>query len=251
MKCPAVWWILKIPFYRRANFTGNNTDRSHFSGSLHGKIEELRHSNRRLIKVCIIVYIVRIFSSSGLVEPHIIPSKVRLAIAFKEQAKRQVFVRDCKYGILLLYRLLILYWAYTSNFVVYLCCLSWCQLTLQKKKFSCFRGGTCLDSLWIFSAWPAGSAVRIKKKRPKGKKVLKKETKQKKKRYKATENSVAGSRTRFICAFKQLLDHCTTVTHMIWKINFVISKQFFSAIDAVWSWWSCIYHEFKYTFEEN
>ena len=30
-----------------------------------------------------------------------------------------------------------------------------------------------------------------------------------------TENSVAGSRTRFICTCRQLLDHCTTVTHMI------------------------------------
>ena len=37
----------------------------------------------------------------------------------------------------------------------------------------------------------------------------------KKKRYKETENRVAGSRTRFIFTFKQLLDHCTTVTHMI------------------------------------
>ena len=55
----------------------------------------------------------------------------------------------------------------------------------------------------------------------------------KKKRYKETESSVAGSRTRFICTCKKLLDHCTTVTHMIRKINFVISKQFFSAIDAV------------------
>ena len=30
-----------------------------------------------------------------------------------------------------------------------------------------------------------------------------------------------------------------------------ISKQVFSAIDAVWSWWSCICHKYKYTFEEN
>ena len=49
------------------------------------------------------------------------------------------------------------------------------------------------------------------------KKVLKKkETKQKKKK-KKTENNVAGSRTRFICTCKQLLDHCTTVTHIISK----------------------------------
>ena len=30
-----------------------------------------------------------------------------------------------------------------------------------------------------------------------------------------TENSVAGSRTWFICTFKQLLDHCTIVTYTI------------------------------------
>ena len=51
------------------------------------KIEEFRHSNRRFIKECIILYIVRIFSSSELVEPHIIPLKVRLAVALKEEAK--------------------------------------------------------------------------------------------------------------------------------------------------------------------
>ena len=42
--------------------------------------------------------------------------------------------------------------------------------------------------------------------------MLKKGTKQKNKRYKETENSVAGSRTRFICTFKQLLHLCTTMT---------------------------------------
>ena len=51
----------------------------------------------------------------------------------------------------------------------------------------------------------------------KGKNSVKKtETKQKKKQYdKETENSVAGSRTRFTYTCKQLFDHCTTVTHMI------------------------------------
>ena len=53
-----------------------------------------------------------------------------------------------------------------------------------------------------------------------------------------------------ICMCKQLVDHCTTVPDMICWTNFVISKPFFSSVDAVWSWWSCIYHEFKYTFEE-
>ena len=36
---------------------------------------------------CITLYIVRIFSSSELVEPHITPLKVRLAVALKEEAK--------------------------------------------------------------------------------------------------------------------------------------------------------------------
>ena len=34
------------------------------------------------------------------------------------------------------------------------------------------------------------------------------------KRYKETESSIAGSRTRFICTCKEPLDHCTTVTHI-------------------------------------
>ena len=76
-------------------------------------------------------------------------------------------------------------------------------------------------------------SITNKEKRAKRKNSVEKKKKQKIKRYKETENSVAGSRTRFIYKFKQLLDHCTTVTNMIAKINFVISKQFFSAIDAV------------------
>ena len=55
--------------------------------SAHSKIEEFRHSNRRFIKGCIILYIVRIFSSSKQVVPHINPLKVRLAVALKEEAK--------------------------------------------------------------------------------------------------------------------------------------------------------------------
>ena len=77
----------KDSFYRRANFTGNHTDRSHFWGLVRSKIVEFRHSNRRFIKGCIILYIVRIFSSSEPVDPHIISLKVRLAVAFKEEAK--------------------------------------------------------------------------------------------------------------------------------------------------------------------
>ena len=44
-----------------------------------------------------LLYIVRIFSCLELVEPHINPFKVRLAVAFKEEAKRQVLVRDCEH----------------------------------------------------------------------------------------------------------------------------------------------------------
>ena len=47
------------------------------------------------------------------------------------------------------------------------------------------------------------------------------------KRYKETESSVAGSRTGFICTYKKLLDHCTTVTHKISKINFFHIKTIF------------------------
>ena len=55
-----------------------------------------------------------------------------------------------------------------------------------------------------------------KEKKAKRKNSVKKERPNRgKKRYKETENSVAGSRIWFICTFKQLLDHCTTVTHMI------------------------------------
>ena len=39
------------------------------------------------MKGCIILYIVRIFSSSELVETHIITLRVRLAVALKEEAK--------------------------------------------------------------------------------------------------------------------------------------------------------------------
>ena len=118
MKCPVVYEFWRYPFYRRANFRGNHTDRSHFWRPVHSKIEEFRHSNRRSPKGCIILYIVRIFSSSEVLEPHIIPLKVRLDVTLKEEAKWQVFVRDCAHWILLLYRILILYCAYSCNSVI-------------------------------------------------------------------------------------------------------------------------------------
>ena len=58
------------------------------------------------------------FQLSDLVETHIIPLKVRLAVALKEETNWQVFVRDYEHWILLLYRILILYWAYISNSVI-------------------------------------------------------------------------------------------------------------------------------------
>ena len=129
----------------------------------------------------------RIFSSSELVETHIIPLKVRLAVAFKEEAKWQVFVRDCEDWILLLYGILILYWAYTSNFVVY-----------------CKKNGTKKQK----TAWPGvepGLSAR-------------------------SSNSLT-----------------TAPEWHTWFEKFILLYQnnFFSAIDAVWSWWSCIYREFK------
>ena len=89
-----------------------------------------------------------------------------------------------------------------------------------------------------------------KREQAKRKNIIKKQRLNRKKCYKETESSVTGSRTWFICMCKQLLDHYATMPYMFWLINFVISKPFFSAIDAVWSWWSCLYHEFKYTFEQ-
>ena len=57
-----------------------------FEGQCTTRLRNL-DSNRRFIKGCIILYIVRIFSSSELVKPRIIPLKVRLAVALKEEAK--------------------------------------------------------------------------------------------------------------------------------------------------------------------
>ena len=84
MKRPVVSWILKIQFPSSSKFYGNHTDRLHYWGPVPGKIEEFRHNNMRFIKGCIILYIVRVFSSSELVEPHVNPVKVRLAVALKE-----------------------------------------------------------------------------------------------------------------------------------------------------------------------
>ena len=59
-----------------------------FEGQCTTRLRNL-DSNRRFIKGCIILYIVRIFSSSELVKPHINPFRVRLAVhvELKEAAK--------------------------------------------------------------------------------------------------------------------------------------------------------------------
>ena len=86
------------------------------------------------------------------------------------------------------------------------------------------------------------SAVRIKVNKPKGKNRIKNQ------RLNIKENSITGSWTWSICMCNyQLLNHLTTVPIVFWWINFVMFKQFLASIDAVWSWWSCIYHEFKYS----
>ena len=59
-----------------------------FEGQCTTRLRNL-DGNRRFIKGCIILYIVRIFSSSELVKPHINPFRVRLAVhvELKEAAK--------------------------------------------------------------------------------------------------------------------------------------------------------------------
>ena len=59
-----------------------------FEGQCTTRLRNL-DSNRRFIKGCIILYMVRIFSSSELVKPHINPFRVRLAVhvELKEAAK--------------------------------------------------------------------------------------------------------------------------------------------------------------------
>ena len=59
-----------------------------FEGQCTTRLRNL-DSNRRFIKGCIILYIVRIFSSSELMKPHINPFRVRLAVhvELKEAAK--------------------------------------------------------------------------------------------------------------------------------------------------------------------
>ena len=55
------------------------------------------------MKGCIILYIVRIFSSSELVESHIMPLKGRLAVALKEEAMTGICGRLSALPQLILY----------------------------------------------------------------------------------------------------------------------------------------------------
>ena len=76
---------------------------------------------------------------------------------------------------------------------------------------------------------------RVSSKNEEGKMVLKKrdQTKKKKNDTKKQKTASPGVEPALSAHSKQLLDHCATVTHVSSKSNFVISKQFFSAIDAV------------------
>ena len=77
------------------NFKDSSLSSNKFYGQSYQPVTVLRasHSNRRFIKGYIILYIVRIFSSSEPVEPHSNSFQFRLAVALKEEAKCQVFVR--------------------------------------------------------------------------------------------------------------------------------------------------------------
>ena len=62
------------------------------------------------------------------------------------------------------------------------------------------------------------SRVNIKNKGKQGKRknsVKNKDQTEKKKTVQRNTKERRGSRTPFICTCKQLLDHCTTVTHLI------------------------------------
>ena len=58
-----------------------------FEGQCTERLRSLDTATGGSSKGCIILYIVRIFSSSEIVEPHIIPLKVRLGVALKEESK--------------------------------------------------------------------------------------------------------------------------------------------------------------------
>ena len=67
------------------------------------------------------------------------------------------------------------------------------------------------------------------KKRDQTEKKKKNGTKKQKTASPGVETGLSARSSNYLTSF----DHCTRVTHMIGEINFVISKQFFSAIDAV------------------
>ena len=68
----------------------------------------------------------------------------------------------------------------------------------------------------------------VKKKRP-NRQEKKNGTEKQKTASPGVETGLSARSSNYLTSF----DHCTRVTHMIGEINFVISKQFFSAIDAV------------------
>ena len=87
-------------------------------------------------------------------EPHIIPLKVRLAVALKVEAKWQVYVRDYEHWNLLLYRILMLYWAYTCNFAVY--CVLFVMMSTNIEKIQLFQRREMSWQVTVFSGRKLG-----------------------------------------------------------------------------------------------
>ena len=92
-----------------------------------------------------------------------------------------------------------------------------------------------------------GSAVRINNKKPKGKNTMKEK--------KETGSSHAGIWTctpTSSCQKSAISDHWAMRPLLRMKGKIWNSAEvFFSAIHTVWTLWSCIYDEFKDTFEEK
>ena len=102
------------------------------------------------------------------------------------------------------------------------------------------------------------SRVNIKNKGKQGKRKNsvknKDQTEKKKKRYKETLKSVEGVEPRLSARASNSLT--TAPQWHIWfeKLLLLYQNHFLVCQrlkDAVWSWRSCIYHEFKYICEEN
>ena len=93
------------------------------------------------------------------------------------------------------------------------------------------------------SGWLARWAVRIKKEKAKRKSSVKNRPNRKKENVQRYRKQCRGSRTRL-----------TRVQATPWPLHHTDThdeKIILSYLFSFWSWCSCIYHEFKYAFEEN